>query len=96
MPAPAFDDAADYLADFGVACEAGGVQFRALFDQPDALRQLGDLGGASREYSIAYPTAAVTLKRTNSVLVAGVEYLVREVPRQIGDGAFTEATLTKP
>lgn len=92
---PAFDDPADYLDEFGVECQAGTTKFQALHDQPDALRQLADLGGISRDHLLTYATADVTLRRTDSVLVEGVEYQVREVPRQLGDGTFTEATLTK-
>jgi hypothetical protein len=95
VPAPDFDEAAGYLADFGVDCQAGTTTFQALFDAPDALRQLADVSGTSRDYLITYATADVTLKRTDAVLVEGVEYKVREVPRQIGDGTFAEATLTK-
>lgn len=92
---PAFDESAEYLEDFGVDCEAGTTAFKALFDQPDALRQLADVTGVSRDYLLTYATADVTLKRTDSVLVEGVEYQVREVPRLIGDGVFAEATLSK-
>lgn len=91
----AFDDPAAYLADFGVACQAGTTQFRGLLDAPDALRQLADAAAVSRDYLLTYPTASVTLKRADSVVVDGAEYKVREVPRQVGDGTFAEATLTR-
>lgn len=92
---PAFDNPADYLDDFGLDCQAGTTRFKALFDQPDALRQLTDAAGISRDYLLTYATADVTLRRTDAVTVDGVEMKVREVPRQIGDGTFCEATLTK-
>lgn len=92
---PAFDDAADYLDDFSVECQAGGTTFRALFDQPDGLRQLADAAAISRDYVLTYAAADVTLARKDAVAVEGVGYIVREVPRQLGDGKFCEATLTK-
>jgi hypothetical protein len=92
---PAFDDPAEYLDEFGVSCQVGVTTFMALFDAPDALRQLADMSGISRDYLLTYATADVTLKRTNTVSVEGADYQVREVPRQIGDGTFAEATLTK-
>lgn len=93
---PYAEDPALYLADFGVACVGpGAVAFTALLNQPDELVQLADVGGISRSFELVYPSAAITLTRGAAVTVAGVAYSVREAPRQLSDGLFTSAMLTK-
>lgn len=90
------EDLGAFLADFGVPCVAGAQQFLALLNQPDELVNLPRASATSREYLITYRTADVTLTRGQAVTVGGVDYAVREVPRQVDDGAFTQALLSKP
>ena len=89
------EDPAAFLADFGVVCVAGAVSFTALVDQPDELLDLSRAGAHSRQYQITYLTSAVTLVRADAVTVAGVDYTVREAPRQVDDGVFSRALLSK-
>ena len=93
---PFAEDPSLYLADFGVACVGpGAVAFTALLNQPDELVQLADVGAISRSYELTYPSAAITLQRASAVTVQGVAYSVREAPRQLSDGLFSSAMLTK-
>lgn len=84
-----------FLADFGKPCGAGAVAFTALVDQPDEVMDLGRASGVSRQYQLTYRTTAVTLTRGQAVTVDGVAHTVREVPRQVDDGAFTVAITSK-
>lgn len=89
------EDLGAFLADFGVPCVFGAQQFQALVDQPDELVNLPRASGHSREYLITYRTAEATLTRGQAGTVAGVAYTVREAPRQVDDGAFSQALLTR-
>lgn len=89
------EDLSAFLADFGVPCIAGAAQFLALVDQPDEVMDLSRAAGVSRQYEIRYRTSHVALERGASVSVGGVAYTVREAPRQVDDGAFSRALLTK-
>lgn len=89
------EDLAVFLADFGLPCVAGGVSFLGLLDQPDELLELQRASAHSRQYELKYCTADVTLARDASLTVNGVAYTVREAPRQVDDGAFSRALLTK-
>ena len=89
------EDLSVFLADFGVPCIFGAQQFLALPGEPDELVNLQRASGHSREYSITYRTDQATLARGAAGTVDGVAYTVREVPRQLGDGAFTQAMLTR-
>lgn len=95
MPA-AEQDLASMLADFGERFTAGSVQFVALLDQPDEIISLPGSQAVSRQFEITYITSAVVLKRDDSVTASGGRvFRVREVPQQLGDGAFTKATLSR-
>jgi hypothetical protein len=89
------EDLDAFIDDFGVPCSAGAVQFTGLLDQPDELMDLQRITAHSRQYLLTYKTAAVTLTRDAAVSVNGVGYTVREAPRQVDDGAFSRALLTK-
>jgi hypothetical protein len=89
------EDLSVFLADFGVACSAGAVSFVGIVDQPDEILELARAGAVSRQYELTYRSDAVTLTRGGAVTVAGVAYQVREAPRQVDDGAFSRALLTK-
>lgn len=89
------DDLDDFLADFGVPCTAGSTSFVALLDQADELLDLTRVAAHSREYLITYRTSAVSLTRGQAVTVDGVAYTLREAPRQVDDGAFSRALLSK-
>lgn len=84
-----------FLSDMGLPCVAGSASFLVLKDEPDELAQLADAAAVSRLYGILYPTASATLKRGDALTVEGVAYKVREVPRQVDDGVWSKATLTK-
>lgn len=84
-----------YLADFGVVCIAGPITFLGILDQPDELVELQHAGAHSREHELTYRTTAVVLVRNQAITVAGVAYTVREAPRQIDDGAFSRALLSR-
>ena len=89
------EDEAAFLADMGLPCSAGGVAFVALFDQADAIVDLSRVGVHSRQYTLTYQSAAVTLRRDQAVTVNGAAYTVREAPQQLDDGAFTRAVISK-
>lgn len=90
------DDLDAFTADMGTPCVAdNGAAFTALLDQPDQLLDLQRVAVHTREYEITYRTSAVTLARGQTVSVAGVSHTVREAPRQLDDGAFSVALLTK-
>ena len=96
MPAVFEAPASQFLADFGVDLVGpGAVGFRALLDQPDDLLSLGDVNAISRQYSASFATADITLTRGDTVTQGAVAYTVREKPRQIGDGAFSQVLLSK-
>ena len=89
------EDLSAFLADFGVPCVFGSSSFVALFDQDDDVLDLPRAGALSRQYAITYRTDQATLTRGQAGTVAGVAYTVREVPRQVDDGAFSRCLLTK-
>jgi hypothetical protein len=89
------EDLAAFLADFGVPCSAGATSFTALLDQPDELMDLSRAGAHSRQYELTYRTAAVALTRGQAVTVNGLAYTVREAPRQVDDGTFSRALVSK-
>jgi hypothetical protein len=89
------EDLGAFLADFGVPCVFGAQQFLALLDQPDEILELPRAAAHSRQYLITYRTAQATLARGDAGSVEGAAYTVREAPRQVDDGAFTQALLSK-
>lgn len=89
------EDPSAYLADFGVPCQAGSVQFVALLDQPDELMHLQRASVHTRQYELVYVTAQVALARNAAVTVNGQAYHVREEPRQVDDGVFSRVLLSK-
>lgn len=89
------EDLGVFLADFGKPCVFGAQQFLAIVDQPDEIIGLPRAAANSREYQITYRTDQATLKRGDAGTVAGLPYTVREAPRQLDDGAFTRALLSK-
>lgn len=84
-----------FLADFGVPCQAGATAFVALLDQPDEVMDVGRAAGVSRQYQLTYRTDAVTLTRNQAVTVNGVAHTVREAPKQLDDGAFSQVLTSK-
>lgn len=92
---PFIEDLAIFLADFGLPCTAGAVSFVGLLDQPDEILALGRADAHSRQYELTYRSDQVTLTRGQAVVVSFVAYTVREAPRQVGDGAFSRALLSK-
>jgi hypothetical protein len=89
------EDLGAYLADFGQVCSSGGGSFLGLLDQPDELLDLTRANVHSRQYELTYITTAVALARDAAVSVGGISYVVREAPRQVGDGAFSRVLLSK-
>ena len=68
----------------------GGVTVACGFQAPDE-EVLGGLM-LSRDYSITYPAAQLTLTRDDALTIHGIAYTVRDV-RLIGDGSECRATL---
>lgn len=89
------EDLAAYIADFGVPCSSGAVNFTALLDQPDDVVGFAAADVVSRSYAITYATGAVTLTSGAAVTVSGQAFTVRHPPQQLDDGAFTQAVLKK-
>lgn len=84
-----------FLRNFGKPCLAHGAQFLGLLDQPDAIQQMQRVKVHTREYELTYISEAVALSVGDSVSVNGSPYTVREAPRQLDDGVFSVALLTK-
>lgn len=89
------EDLDAFLDDFGLPCMAEGTSFMGLLDQPDELLQVARAGAHSRQTLLTYRSDAVELAREVPVLVKGVAHVVREAPRQLGDGAFSRVLLTR-
>jgi len=89
------DDVTVFLADFGAQCSAKGVQFKAIFDQPDDLVGFSGADVVSRSYAITYLTSAVSLAKEDTVIVDGQSFKVRQPPQMQDDGATTQALLKK-
>lgn len=92
---PAWETPAAFLADFGVPCVAGAVNFTGILDAPDEVIDMPRAGVQSRQYELLYRTSAVTLARGGALTVDGVAFTVREAPRQVDDGVFSRVVLTK-
>lgn len=92
---PAWDDPAAYLADFGVPCVAGAVSFPGILSAADDVIELPRAAVHSRSYELVYRTAAVLLVRGGALTVDGAAFTVREPPRQVDDGVFSVAILSK-
>jgi len=89
------EDSSQFLADFGVSCNANGVDFLALFDIPDNDFHVGNATFQSREYKITYLTSAINLKTADVVTINGDGYFLRNYPNTVDDGNWTEAMLSK-
>jgi hypothetical protein len=89
------EDLSVFMRDFGLVCLANSVTFTGLLDSPDELIGFQSADTQTRQYTLRYSSAAVTLRRKDLVQVAGVNYQVREVPDVLADGAFTRALLSK-
>ncbi len=90
------EDLEVFLADFGLDCLADGVTFRGLLDEADRLVQMQRISVSADEYELTYLTGAVKLRREQLVTVGGRNFVVRELPQQIDDGAFSRATISPP
>lgn len=89
-------DEATFLADFGVACSAGGHTFTGLYSAPtEALGfEESDVLSPSRQLTVrAADVAAAGLVRGAVITVAGQVLRVHAVLPG-GDGAFTRLDLT--
>lgn len=89
------EDLGAFLADFGVPCVFGSSTFVALLDQEDDVLGLPRAAVLSRQYTITFRTDQAALTRGQPGTVGGVAYTVREAPRQVDDGAFSRAVLSK-
>lgn len=95
-----FDDHAGiFLADFGSSTRwtpsAGGAAVTGLMllDRPDEVL---DGEAISRQYQVQFTTAAWPgLKRGEVLVIDGASYRLRTDPRQLDDGLFATALLTK-
>ena len=91
-------DAAVFLLDDGVATSwtpsTGGpaVTGLMLFDRPD--QDIGE--AASREYEVTFVTTSWPgLARGETLVIDGASYALRFTPRQVDDGVFSSARVTK-
>ena len=89
------EDNAFFLADFGVICACNAVTFKALFDMPDEMFNLGNVSLQSREYNLTYINSTVVLKANYVVIISGINYTVRNTPNLKEDGVWAEAQLTR-
>lgn len=89
------EDLDAFLADFGQPCHTEGTAFMGLLDQPDEVMPLSRAGAHSRQTLLTYRSDAVQLAREAAVFVKDVAYVVREAPRQLGDGAFSSVLLSR-
>lgn len=85
------------LEDFGTRFAFGALEFKALVDEPDEVLIMGRTSTVSRQTQLTYITTAVELARGDEVVnvLTSVAYRVRDVPKQLGDGAFTSAILSR-
>ena len=92
------ESTAVFLADFGVACTSGAVNFKGILDAPDDTLSMGGVNVLSTMYQLtvqASDVQAATIKSGSAISVAGVAYEVRDV-LSVDDGVFNTLTLTKP
>lgn len=93
------EDPTPFLADFSQTVTLStGESFPALLDQPDELIPLQDVHAVSRQYQLTWVTASCPAIQRGAVLtledVHG-QFLLREPPRQIDDGLFSRALITR-
>lgn len=82
-----------FTADFGVSATSGSTTGMVILDMPDQLVAGGEV--LSTDYSITYKTALFpNLTYGDAIVVNGVNYTLRET-RLLGDGAFSQAGLSK-
>lgn len=85
-----------FLADFGVACSVGAVNFKGILDRPDETLNMAGVNVLSTMYALTIKTsdvAAAGIASGTAITVAGVAYVVRDVIAQ-DDGAFSVLTLS--
>lgn len=86
------------LADHGVACSSGGINFIGIKDEPDEDLSMGGLSAQSSMTTLLVKTSDVALASItsgSSIVVDGDTYKSR-TPRRQDDGAFTLIPLSKP
>jgi hypothetical protein len=92
-----FDEDLDaFQDDFDVACSQGTSEFLGKLNMPDNVFDLGGMSIQSAEYSLEFRSDAVLLVPGDTVVVAGVTYLVRRAPDKLDDGVFSTVKLSKP
>jgi hypothetical protein len=91
------EDLDAYLADHGVPCSCGSVDFVGILDQPDEDLPMGGMHAQS--------TTATLLIKTGVIVAAGIKYgtpitvnaiaYTAHNPAKESDGAFSNILLTK-
>jgi hypothetical protein len=91
------EDLDAYLADHGVPCSCGTVDFVGILDQPDDELAMGGMHAQSTMSSLLVKTsdvAAVGIKYGTTLIVNTVAYSAHN-PAMEGDGAFSRMLLSK-
>jgi len=91
------ENAAVFLADFGVPCSANAQSFTGILDQPDETLNMAGVNVLSTMYTLLLKTsdsAAAALASGTAITVNGTAFVVRDVMLK-DDGVFTQLTLSK-
>jgi hypothetical protein len=91
------ENLAVFMADFGVPCTCGYVNFTGILNAPDETLNMGGLNVLSTMYMLEARSADLAgagIMSASALSVNGVAFTVRDV-LSIDDGAITHLTLTK-
>lgn len=81
-------------SDLAVTASFGAQTAEVFLDAPDEEAIGGEV--LTREYAIVYRATQLTgLTRGSSITVNGNNYVVRQEPRAVDDGALLRALLTR-
>jgi hypothetical protein len=91
------EDLDAFLADHGVPCGCGTVDFVGILDQPDDDLAMGGMHAQSTMSTLLMKTsdvAAAGIKYGTTITVNAIAYTTHN-PAMEGDGAFSRVLLTK-
>jgi hypothetical protein len=86
-----------FLADHGLPCSCGAVNFKGIKDEPDETLGMGGLHAQSTMTILLVKSSVIQqagIKKDSVIIVDGVNYISR-VPERKDDGAFTSIPLSK-